>query len=160
MPSFDIVSEVDVQDVRHALENAQRELETRFDFRGIDAKFIWEKDEAKITAEADFQLQQMRDILRSKLVKRKIDVSSVDFSDVQHSGKTFSQTMLMKQGIDAVMAKKIVKLIKDSKIKVQASIQGEQIRVNGKKRDDLQAAISLVREADLGQPFQFNNFRD
>lgn len=160
MPSFDIVSEVDVQDVRHALENAQRELETRFDFRGIDAKFIWEKDEAKITAEADFQLQQMRDILRSKLVKRKIDVSSVDFADVQHSGKTFSQTMLMKQGIDAAMAKKIVKLIKDSKIKVQASIQGEQIRVNGKKRDDLQAAISLVREADLGQPFQFNNFRD
>lgn len=160
MPSFDIVSEVDVQDVRHALENAQRELDTRFDFRGIDAKFIWEKDEAKITAEADFQLQQMRDILRSKLVKRKIDVSSVDFADVQHSGKTFSQTMVMKQGIDAAMAKKIVKLIKDSKIKVQASIQGEQIRVNGKKRDDLQAAISLVREADLGQPFQFNNFRD
>lgn len=160
MPSFDIVSEVETQDVRHALENAQRELDTRFDFRGVEARFEWQKDEAKIVAEADFQLQQMRDMLRSKLAKQKVDVDSIDFSEPSHSGKLHSQTVIMKQGIEADVAKKLVKLIKDSKMKVQASIQGDQVRVTGKKRDDLQAVMALVRQAELGQPFQFNNFRD
>ncbi len=160
MPSFDIVTEVELQDIRHGIENAQRELETRFDFRGVNAEFVWEKEEAKLVAEADFQLQQMRDMLRAKLVKRNIDADSIDFSDTVHSGKQYSQKVTFKQGIDAPMAKKIVKLIKDSKAKVQASIQGDQVRVTGKKRDDLQEVISLIRTSDLGQPFQFTNFRD
>lgn len=160
MPSFDIVSEVEMQDVRHAIENAQRELITRFDFRNVDAEFEWEKDQAKIKAEADFQLQQMREILRAKLVKLNVDVSSIEFDEVVHSGKNFYQTVAFKQGIDAATAKKLVKLIKDSKAKVQASIQGEQVRVTGKKRDDLQEVMSMVRGADMGQPFQFTNFRD
>lgn len=160
MPSFDIVSEIEMQDIRHGLENAQRELETRFDFRGVVAAFEWVKDEAKMVAEADFQLQQMRDILRVKLVKQNIDADSVEFADVVHSGKQFTQKVGFKQGIDAATAKKIVKHIKDAKLKVQASIQGEQVRVTGKKRDDLQAAMNFVRQADLGQPFQFTNFRD
>ncbi|MBC6907231.1 YajQ family cyclic di-GMP-binding protein [Saccharophagus sp. K07] len=160
MPSFDIVSEVDMQEVRNAVENAQRELETRFDFRGVEAKFEWTKDETKLTAEADFQLQQMLDILRNKLLKRNVDVDTMDVGEVVHSGKTYSIAVKFKQGIDQEVAKKLSKLIKDSKLKVQPSIQGDQVRVSGKSRDELQATIALVREAKLGQPFQFTNFRD
>lgn len=160
MPSFDIVSEVDMQEVRNAVENAQRELETRFDFRGVGATFEWTKDETKLTAEADFQLQQMVDMLRNKLIKRNIDVETMDVGEVVHSGKTFSLAVTFKQGIEQDVAKKLSKLIKDSKIKVQPSIQGDQVRVSGKSRDDLQAAMALVRKAELGQPFQFTNFRD
>jgi len=160
MPSFDIVSEIDLNEVRNAVENAGRELETRFDFRGVDASFELVKEHAKLTAEADFQLNQMVDILRNKLVKRNVDTSAMEVSEPVHSGKTFSLEVSFKQGIDTPIAKKLVKLIKDSKLKVQSSIQGEQVRVTGKKRDDLQAAMALVREADLGQPFQFTNFRD
>jgi uncharacterized protein YajQ (UPF0234 family) len=160
MPSFDIVSEVDMQEVRNAVENAQRELETRFDFRGVEAKFEWTKDETKLTAEADFQLQQMLDILRNKLLKRNVDVDTMDVGEVVHSGKTYSIAVKFKQGIEQEVAKKLSKLIKDSKLKVQPSIQGDQVRVSGKSRDELQATIALVREAKLGQPFQFTNFRD
>lgn len=160
MPSFDIVSEVDMQEVRNAVENAQRELETRFDFRGVEASFEWTKEETKLTAEADFQLQQMVDMLRNKLIKRNVDVETMDVGEVVHSGKTFSIAVKFKEGIEQEVAKKLIKLIKDSKIKVQSAIQGDQVRVTGKSRDDLQAVIALVRKAELGQPFQFTNFRD
>jgi uncharacterized protein YajQ (UPF0234 family) len=160
MPSFDIVSEVDMQEVRNAVENAQRELESRFDFRGANASFEWTKEETKLTAEADFQLQQMLDMLRNKLIKRNVDVETMDVGEVVHSGKTYSLSVKFKQGIEQEVAKKLSKLIKDSKLKVQPAIQGDQVRVSGKSRDDLQAAIALVRQANLGQPFQFNNFRD
>lgn len=160
MPSFDIVSEINKPDIQNALENAQRELTTRFDFRGVTASFEWVDPEAVLKAEADFQISQMRDLLIGKLVKHKIDPGMMDSQAVGHSGKTFNQHISFKEGIETDIAKKIVKLIKENKVKVQAAIQGEQLRVTGKKRDDLQAAMALVREADLGQPFQFKNFRD
>ncbi len=160
MPSFDIVSEIDLPEVRNAVENAQRELTTRFDFRGADATIGWDDKEASLKADSDFQLQQMRDILRTKLVKRGVDVETMTADDPVHSGKTFSQKIRFKEGVDADMARKLVKMIKDSKAKVQVAIQGEQVRVTGKKRDDLQEVIALVRAANLGQPFQFTNFRD
>lgn len=160
MPSFDIVSEVDMQQVRNAVENATRELSTRFDFRGVDASFEWSKEETSLTAEADFQLQQMLDILRGKLAKHKVDTASMEVTDPLHSGKTFTIKATFKEGIDAPVAKDLVKLIKGSKLKVQTAIQGDHVRVTGKKRDDLQSVMALIREANLGQPFQFNNFRD
>lgn len=160
MPSFDIVSEINNDEVRNAVENASRELDTRFDFRGVDASFEWSKDETTLTAEADIQLQQMVDILRNKLVKRGVDPETMNVSDPVHSGKTYSIKVTFKEGIDAPTAKKLVKLIKDSKLKVQAAIQGEQVRITGKKRDDLQSVMALVRESNLEQPFQFTNFRD
>ena len=160
MPSFDIVSEINQQDVRNAVENASRELDTRFDFRGVDASFEWKSDETTVKAESDFQLDQLIDILRTKLIKHKIDANVLEITDPVHSGKTFFQKLTFKEGIESLVAKKIVKLIKESKIKVQTAIQGEQLRITGKKRDDLQAVMSLVKEANLGQPFQFKNFRD
>ena len=161
MPSFDIVSEVDKHEITNTVDNANRELTTRFDFRGGDASFEQTGDSVKVTAEADFQVDQMIDIFYRSCTKRNIDVNALDISDdATHSGKTFYKTVTFKQGIDKETAKKITKLIKESKLKVQASIQGEQVRVTGKKRDDLQAAMGIVRQAELGQPFQFNNFRD
>lgn len=160
MPSFDIVSEVDQQEVLNAVENSNRELATRFDFRGVEAEFSIKDKVITMQAEAEFQLQQMLEIFLNKAIKRELDVRSFKEDDVVHSGKTYSQSLTLQQGIDAAMAKKLVKLIKDNKLKVQASIQGEQVRVTGKKRDDLQEAMALVRSADLGQAFQFNNFRD
>ena len=163
MPSFDIVSEVDMREVQNVVENATRELETRFDFRNVTASFeLNEKNQTiKVTSESDFQVNQLLDILRAKLLKRGIEGSSIEVpEEFDHSGKTWSVEAKLKQGIDSAMAKKIVKLIKDSKLKVQAQIQGEQVRVTGKARDDLQQTIALVRGGNLGQPFQFNNFRD
>ncbi|EKM6427349.1 YajQ family cyclic di-GMP-binding protein [Cronobacter sakazakii] len=163
MPSFDIVSEVEMREVQNAVENATRELETRFDFRNVTASFeLNEKNQTiKVTSESDFQVNQLLDILRAKLLKRGIEGSSIEVpEEFDHSGKTWSVEAKLKQGIDSAMAKKIVKLIKDSKLKVQAQIQGEQVRVTGKARDDLQQTIALVRGGNLGQPFQFNNFRD
>ncbi|OTA21333.1 hypothetical protein Xbed_00562 [Xenorhabdus beddingii] len=163
MPSFDIVSEVDMQEVRNAVENAQRELTNRWDFRNVNASFeLNEKNESvKIASESDFQVNQLVDILREKFAKRGIDGSVLNVPENRvHSGKTYSVEATMLQGIDTPLAKKIVKLIKDSKLKVQAQIQGEQVRVTGKARDDLQSVMALVRGAELGQPFQFTNFRD
>lgn len=161
MPSFDIVSEVEVEEIRNASENTQRELSTRFDFRGVDAKVEFKDGEVTLTTEADFQCQQLLDMFRGNLVKRKVDPYVIDVDEeALHSGKTFSLQVRFKQGIDQLMAKKIVKLVKDSKMKVQAAIQGEKIRITGKKRDDLQSVMALVKEAKLGQPFQFDNFRD
>lgn len=161
MPSFDIVSEVEMTEVRNATDNTAREIATRYDFRGVDATAELKDDTVVLKAEADFQCQQLLDMFRSQLVKRKVDPLVMDYdSEALHSGKTFSLTVRFKQGIEQAVAKQIVKLIKDSKLKVQAAIQGDQVRVTGKKRDDLQAVMSAVREADLGQPFQFTNFRD
>ncbi|MBM7035771.1 YajQ family cyclic di-GMP-binding protein [Vibrio ulleungensis] len=160
MPSFDIVSEIDTVELSNAVDNANRELSTRFDFRGVEASFEKIDDNVKLSAEGDFQLKQMRDILRGNLTKRGVDVNAMESKEPSASGKKWSQLVEFKQGIDTPTAKKVVKAIKDAKIKVQAAIQGEKVRVTGKKRDDLQATMALVRGADLGQPFQFDNFRD
>lgn len=160
MPSFDIVTETEQEEIRNAAENASRELSSRFDFKGVEASFEYAKDQIKLIAEADFQLDQMVTILRGQMAKRNVDPRSIKLGDTEHSGKTFRKTATFIQGIDTPTAKKIVKLIKDSKLKVQASIQGEQVRVTGKKRDDLQAVMQLLRGSELELPFQFNNFRD
>ncbi|KAB0482646.1 YajQ family cyclic di-GMP-binding protein [Vibrio chagasii] len=160
MPSFDIISEVEAVELRNAVDNANRELSTRFDFRGVDASFDYKDESVKLTAQDDFQLKQMRDILRSNLTKRNVDPNAMEAKTADQTGRTWHQTVIFKQGIETDVAKKIVKLIKDNKIKVQASIQGEKVRVTGKKRDDLQAVMALVRNGELGQPFQFDNFRD
>lgn len=160
MPSFDIVSEIDMVDIKNATDNAGRELSTRFDFRGVDASFESTDEGVLMTAEAEFQLQQLDSILRNACAKRGVDTSCIQPGSIDHRGKHFRQLMSFKQGIDQATAKKIVKLIKDAKIKVQTAIQGDQLRITGKKRDDLQQVIALVKGADLGQPFQYNNFRD
>lgn len=162
MPSFDIVSELQMNEVQNAVDNANREVSCRFDFKGIDASFTFtEKDkEIKLGADADFQIRQMNDILRDKMSKRNIDPSSLDFQEPEQSGKRFNEVVKLKSGLDQAMAKKVVKTIKDAKLKVTTQIQGEMVRVTGKKRDDLQEVIALIRKSDLGQPFQFNNFRD
>lgn len=160
MPSMDIVSEINMEEVRNATDNSTRELETRFDFRGVDASIEWKKPTVIIKAEAEMQLQQLVTMIRAQLAKRNIDAKALTVSKPEFSGKTVNQTLSFQEGIEQPIAKKIVKLIKDSKVKVQAAIQGEQVRVTGKKRDDLQAVMQLIREADLDQSFQFNNFRD
>jgi uncharacterized protein YajQ (UPF0234 family) len=160
MPSFDVVSEVDLQEVRNAVDQANREVGTRYDFKGVDAKFELTDADIKLSAEVEFQLSQMMDILRQKLVKRKVDITSMDIKDPETSLNAARQHVIIKQGIDSESAKKMVKNIKGSKIKVQAQIQGEQVRVTGKKRDDLQQVMALLREADYGLPLQFTNFRD
>lgn len=163
MPSFDIVSEIDLQEVRNGVENALREVTNRFDFRGVLAEIeLNDKDKTiKITSESDFQVKQLIDVLKDKLLKRGIEGTALEIPEESlHSGKTFSVEAKLKQGIETPIAKQLVKTIKESKIKVQTQIQGEQVRVTGKARDDLQAAIALIKQAELGQPFQYINFRD
>lgn len=160
MPSFDIVSEVDLQEVRNSVDQANREVGTRFDFKGVAAKFEQTDTDIKLSAENEFQLNQMMDILRQKLVKRKVDIASMDIKEPETSLNAARQHVIIKQGVDSDSARKMVKDIKGSKIKVQAQIQGDQVRVTGKKRDDLQQVITLLREADYGLPLQFTNFRD
>ncbi|MEZ5558827.1 MAG: YajQ family cyclic di-GMP-binding protein [Pseudomonadales bacterium] len=160
MPSFDVVSEVDVQEVRNAVDQASRELKTRFDFKGVDAGFALDGEQIQLHAEEEFQLGQMVDILRDKLTRREVDVRVLDPGDVEASGKQKRQRFSLKQGIDRDRARNIVKLVKDSKLKVQTQIQGEQVRVTGKKRDDLQDVIQLLRKAELDIPLNFTNFRD
>lgn len=160
MPSFDVVSEVDLPEVRNAVDQATREVGTRFDFKGVDASFELDETEITLTAESDFQLEQMMDILKNKLVKRNVDIKTMKEEDIVLSGKKASQKVTIQQGIEADMARKLVKLIKDKKMKVQTAIQGEKLRVTGKKRDDLQEVIAMLREANLEIPLQYNNFRD
>jgi len=160
MPSFDIVSEINMEEVRNATDNASRELSTRFDFRGVEASFTFKDDSVLMAAQAEFQLQQMESMFRNACAKRNIDTGAMDVQKMDISGKNYRQTIAFKQGIEQTMAKKVVKLIKDAKLKVQASIQGDQVRVTGKKRDDLQETIALIKQSDLGQPFQYTNFRD
>jgi len=160
MPSFDTVSEVDLQEVRNAVDQAGRVIDTRFDFKGVDASFEQIEAEIILKAEQEFQLQQMLDILREKLAKRSVDVAAMDIKDAEISLNHARQQVLVKQGIETDIAKKIVKDIKACKIKVQTQIQGEQLRVTGKKRDDLQKVMALVKAGNYGLPLQFKNFRD
>ena len=160
MPSFDVVSEIDKHEVSNAVDQANREVGTRFDFKGVDARFEQNEYVVTLTAEAEFQVQQMLDILRAKLVKRGVDVGCIEAGDIQQSGMKSIQEVTLRQGVDAPLARKIVKLIKDKKMKVQAAIQGDQVRVTGKKRDDLQQVIALLKKEELGLPLQFSNFRD
>lgn len=161
MPSFDIISEVSKVELRHAVDNAVREMTTRFDFRGVDASITLDDLSVTLKAESDFQVRQLEDLFRNHATKRGVDASGVEMEDKPvHSGRTYSLTLTFKQGIDQPTAKSIVKQLKDSKIKVQASIQGEKVRVTGKNRDDLQASMALLKKADVGLPLQFENFRD
>lgn len=160
MPSFDIVSEVDLHQFTNAVDQSNRVVENRFDFKGVEARFERDNLTATIVAEADFQVTQMLDMLRANLIKCKIDPLAMNAEEPQASGKLVKQVVTLKNGLESDLARKIVKLIKDSKLKVQAQIQGDQVRVTGKKRDDLQAVMALLREATLEQPLQFTNFRD
>ncbi|TCN77661.1 YajQ family cyclic di-GMP-binding protein [Shewanella fodinae] len=161
MPSFDIVSEVNALELRNAVDNSRRELDTRFDFRGVEYDVELKDFVVTLSSESDFQCKQMVDILRTQLSKRNVDPKAMEVDEkIVHTGKSFAMKVRFKQGIETETAKKLVKLIKDSKLKVQAQIQGDSVRVTGKKRDDLQAVMALARNAELGQPFQFNNFRD
>ncbi|KVX02831.1 YajQ family cyclic di-GMP-binding protein [Shewanella frigidimarina] len=161
MPSMDIVSEVDEEELRNAVENSRREVAGRFDLRGKEIEIDLKDNVVTLKSEDDFICKQLVDILRIQLSKRNVDPSSMEVDDkAVHSGKTFSLKVNFKQGIDSLVAKKLVKAIKDSKLKVQAAIQGDSVRITGKKRDDLQAVMRLAKESELGQPFQFDNFRD
>jgi len=160
MPSFDVVSEVDHHEIANAVDQANREVTTRFDFKGTDSKFELADNQITIRTESEFQLQQMLDILYAKLAKRGIDLACAEAGEAEVMAKTATQSVTIREGIEADLARAIVKQIKQSKLKVQASIQGDQVRVTGKKRDDLQAVMTLLREAELGQPLQFRNMRD
>ena len=161
MPSFDIVSEVDMHEATNAVDQANRELSTRFDFKGVDASFSLADSVITQTTDSDFQLKQLLDILLSKLSKRGIDLGCLDIGKVIPTGKQVKQELTIKQGIETDVAKKIVKLIKAQKFKVQAAIQGEKVRVTGKKRDDLQQTIQFLKSSDeIKLPLQFENFRD
>jgi len=160
MPSFDIVSEYDAHEAANAVDQANREVTTRFDFKGSGATYELKDDKVTMSAGSEFQLQQMLDILQIKLTKRGVDISCMEIDEPRITGKTAQQIITLKQGIESDLARKIVKLIKDKKLKVQAAIQGEKVRVTGKKRDDLQEVIQMLREEKLEMPLQFNNFRD
>jgi len=160
MPSFDIVSKVDTQEVSNAIDQANREISTRFDFKEIDAKYAYDKEEIVLTAPSEFQVNQMAEILRTKLAKRNVDVGALDYQPATQQLHQARQVIKVKQGIDTKTAKDIIKLIKSEKMKVQASIQEDQVRVTGNKRDELQSVIALLRKQNLGLPLQFENFRD
>lgn len=160
MPSFDVVSELERHELTNAIDQTNREISTRFDFKGSDAKVEEDKEGLTLEAENEFQLDQIITVLNQKLVKRGLDIQSLEKQKVDSSNLRARQKLVLKEGIDKEMAKKIVKLIKESKMKVQASIQGEQVRITGKKRDDLQQAMALIKSTELEQPLQFTNFRD
>lgn len=161
MPSFDIVSEIDLHELTNAVDQANREISNRFDFKGTDSRIEKSDTTLKLVAPTEFQVDQMRDILQAKLAKRSIDVRSLDPGKVVESINEAQQEIVVRQGIDKELARKLVKLIKDSKLKVQAAIQGDQVRVTGKKRDDLQEVIAFVRNEDsIDLPLQYINFRD
>ena len=162
MPSFDVVSELEMYEVSHAVTNTTKEIMTRFDFRGANVKVeLNEKNkEIKLTGESDFQVEQVYDMLENHCMKRKVDPQCLDPQKITASGKDMHQIIRLKDGLDSDTAKKIAKIIKESGIKVQASIQGDKVRVTDKKKDTLQAAMNLLREQSLGIPLQFNNFKD
>lgn len=160
MPSFDIVSELNSHEVANAIDQANREVGTRFDFKGTNAKYELNELVVTLSAPADFQLKQMMDILKLKLTKRGIDIVCMKVDEPVITGQTAKQVVTLRQGIDTELGKKLQRLIKDSKLKVQAAIQDKQVRVTGKNRDDLQSAIALVRAGKLELPLQFTNFRD
>jgi uncharacterized protein YajQ (UPF0234 family) len=160
MPSFDIISEINLHELTNAVDQAVRELEQRFDFKGSGAKFELEETTVTMTAHADFQLKQMLDILKLRIAKRGIDIGCLEVKDPEVTLANSKQQVILKHGIDADTGKQVSRLVKDSKLKVQAQIQGDKVRITGKKRDDLQEAIALLKKSELGIPLQFNNFRD
>ncbi|MFT6032121.1 MAG: hypothetical protein ACI854_000648 [Arenicella sp.] len=161
MPSFDIVSEIDKPELTNALHQANKELSTRFDFKGSDARFEHSTSALTVFADSDFQVRQAVDILCEKLAKRGLDLSCLHYHEIEEvGGGTARQIIDLKEGIDTELGRKLVKQIKDKKLKVQTAIQGDQLRVTGKKRDDLQQVMAFLRETDAGIPLQFNNFRD
>jgi uncharacterized protein YajQ (UPF0234 family) len=160
MPSFDIVSEVAAHEVTNAVDQASREVGQRFDFKGTNAKFDLKDGVITMSAPADFQLKQMLEILRLKLSKRGIDVACLKVDEAITTGQIARQVVTLRQGVDTELGKKIQRQIKDSKLKVQAALQDKQVRITGKSRDDLQAAIALVRKGGYDLPLQFTNFRD
>ncbi|MCF7987195.1 MAG: YajQ family cyclic di-GMP-binding protein [Methylovulum sp.] len=160
MPSFDIISEFDKHELKNAIDQASKEVDTRFDFKGTESTFELKDNTLVMISESTFQLQQMFSIVCAKLSRRGVDIACLDVGDAKPSGKLVRQEITLKQGLDSALAKKIVKLIKDKKLKVQAAIQGEQVRVTGKKRDDLQEVMHMLREEKLEMPLQFENFRD
>lgn len=161
MPSFDIVSNIDQHELTNAVDQANREVSTRFDFKGTNARLTLNKTTITMIAPTDFQLKQIDEILRNKLTKRQIDIRTLHYKTPQVNLSEAKQEVEIKQGVDAENAKKIVKLIKDAKFKVQAAIQGDQVRVTGKKRDDLQEVIGMLRSSSqVPIPLQFENFRD
>tara|TARA_B110000444_G_C18835088_1_gene595482 strand:- start:1978 stop:2460 length:483 start_codon:yes stop_codon:yes gene_type:complete len=160
MPSFDVVSEVDVHQLTNAVDQSNRIVITRFDFKGIDAFFERQERTVTITAEAEFQIEQMLDMLRTALVKCDIDPRSMECQDPEATGKLVRQSIELRHGLDPELCKKLVKKVKEMKLKVQSQIQGDQVRVIGKKRDELQQVMTMLRGLDIEQPLQFSNFRD
>ncbi|MCF6257445.1 MAG: YajQ family cyclic di-GMP-binding protein [Gammaproteobacteria bacterium] len=160
MPSFDVVSEVEMHELSNAVDQANREVGTRFDFRGSDAKFEQKGNELTLMADGAFQLKQMMDILRNKMVKRGIDTGCLDIAEPETSNLKVKQKVTVREGLDKETAKKVVKLIKEAKLKVQSAIQDQQVRVTGKKRDDLQAVMAMLKDQKLDLPLQYTNFRD
>ena len=160
MPSFDIVSEIDLHELTNAVDQASREVDQRFDFKGTNAKFEIKESVVTLSAVADFQLKQMLEILKLKLTKRGIDIACLKIDEPVTTGQTARQVVTLRQGVDAELGRKLQRAIKDSKLKVQAAIQDKQLRVTGKNRDDLQAVIALVRKGSFDLPLQFTNFRD
>jgi uncharacterized protein YajQ (UPF0234 family) len=160
MPSFDVVSDFDAHEAANAVDQANREVNTRFDFKGTGSKFELDKQLITLTTQSDFQLQQMMDMLRQKLAKRGVDIGCLDEQEPEITLNEARQNVIMRRGIESELARKLVKTIKSSKIKVQAAIQGDKLRISGKKRDDLQATIRLLKDTDVDLPLQYENFRD
>jgi uncharacterized protein YajQ (UPF0234 family) len=160
MPSFDIVSELDKHELANAIDQANREVTTRFDFKGTNSKYTENENTITMESQSEFQLQQMLDILQNKMTKRGIDIACLDLKEAEIHMNSAKQDVLVKEGIETDLARKIVKMIKERKLKVQAQIQGDQVRVTGKKRDDLQEVIALLKAASLDMPLQYVNFRD
>ena len=160
MPSFDVVSEYNAHEATNGVDQANREVSTRFDFKGTGSKFEFDGEVIQLTSQSDFQLKQMLEVLHQKLAKRGIDIGCLDAQPPELTGREARQKVVMRKGIDTDLARKLVKMVKESKLKVQAAIQGDKLRITGKKRDDLQAVIALLRGADVGLPLQYENFRD
>ena len=160
MPSFDVVSDFDAHEAANAVDQANREVNTRFDFKGTGSKFVLDKQLVTLTTQSDFQLQQMLDMLRQKLAKRGVDIGCLDEQEPEIALNEARQNVILRRGIESELARKLVKTIKGSKIKVQAAIQGDKLRISGKKRDHLQATIQLLKDTDVNLPLQYENFRD
>ena len=160
MPSFDVVSEVDLHQLTNAVDQAGRIIANRFDFKGVDASFERDERVVLMTAEAEFQVIQMEDMLRSALIKCDIDPGAMDSAEPVTTGKQVKQSVQLRHGLDSDQCRTVVKKIKEAKLKVQTQVQGEQVRVTGKKGDDLQQVMAMLRDGDFGAPLQFNNFRD
>jgi uncharacterized protein YajQ (UPF0234 family) len=160
MPSFDVVSDFDQHEASNAVDQANREVQTRFDFKGTGSKYALDDQVITLTTQSDFQLKQMMEILQLKLAKRGVDIACLEEQEPEFSGSEARQKVVLRRGIDADRARKLVKQIKAAKLKVQAAIQGDKLRVSGKKRDDLQSVISLLKDTDVGLPLQYENFRD